>query len=213
MSCFSRNEYANRIGKIDALLKTSEVYQNVFCHRDLWYKNLMFKFARDPVTQKDDKTQPIHSMLIDFQLCRYLPPAVDVIQFIYLSTRRLNRDSNHILDYLKTYYSELTRCFGFDHQLEMVLPWTDFVASCKLYRFFAIVFNCIYAPLMHMPGQILENLKLNDPEKYYIVSNIERGEFIIQVMNENDNYKEIILECMNELVEYLYSDDFDAMLL
>lgn len=196
---------------MENLLKTSSAnFQNVFCNRDLWYKNIMFAFDIDETTHRADLTKPCHAIVMDFQLSRYLPPAVDVYQIIYMTTRRANRNEKCMLDYLKSYYSDLRENFE-ENELVEILSWEQFIESWNIAKYFAMIFNCTYAPLMYMPAHILEQLKVEDPEQYCTVSNEQRGDFIIQIMNENEQYKEIVLECVNELLEYLYSEDFKSL--
>lgn len=62
------------------LAKKDDSRFNVLCHGDMWCNNMMFKYDED--TQKLEDC-----LLVDFQLCHYNSPMLDLHYFIYTSTR------------------------------------------------------------------------------------------------------------------------------
>lgn len=200
----SKEEFLNRLQPIFAYNSMSTKYRNVFGHRDLWLKNVMFKFEIDPLTKETDYSKPIHAILLDFQLCRYYPPANDVLQLIYLTTRRSDRNE-HFDSYLLWYHHCLTEELHF-HGIDsaQVLSLQEFQNSCKELQLLAITTAAIYLPLSYLPHDLLPQLKITDPDKYHCIQNVKRTDFIVDQMENNEEYKEIVLEIMNELLDTIY---------
>lgn len=72
---------------------------SVLAHGDLWSNNTMF--------QCDEKNNPIKVCFIDWQICRYASPVLDIVYYIFCSTTRELRGRNYNI-YLKTYHESLS---------------------------------------------------------------------------------------------------------
>ncbi|XP_059616912.1 uncharacterized protein LOC132261899 [Phlebotomus argentipes] len=180
-------------------------YQNVLCHRDLWSKNIMFQFPKRHGSDEWDYDNPQHCLFMDFQICRYQPPAVDVLLTIFFNTRRKHRDE-HFEEYLKFYHDFLRdelKKYGIDAGVK--LPWAEFRQSCTHYALLPLVFNCVYAPLTHLTPGILVQLQKSDPEKYHRVCNAERNDFVLENMHLDAFYHDYVTEVMEELLQHLCS--------
>lgn len=71
----------------------SSGYRNVISHRDLWVTNVLFR-------------HPAEVVLVDFQLYRYAPPAIDFLMFLHLTTSRQFR-REHLSVLLQHYFKSL----------------------------------------------------------------------------------------------------------
>lgn len=71
---------------------------NVILHGDAWSNNIMFKY--------DDNGEVVDAVLVDFQICSYGPPALDVTYCLYTSSH--NEVNELDWDMLvQCYYDEL----------------------------------------------------------------------------------------------------------
>lgn len=184
------------VNKIFDVLEPSSEFTNIACHRDLWGNNIFFK--------EDSEGIPQHCILLDFQLIKYNPPAVDFINCVYFNTRRQYRDKSWI-SYQQMYYSQLIEegsKLGVD--ISMKVPWEDFLKSCERYKIFPLVLNCIFVPLTQLPKGYLNDLENKDVEKYHSLLNVNRSDFVIDFMKHDQFYAEYVNEVVEELVEEIF---------
>lgn len=185
------------------MMLASKKYRNVLCHRDLWQSNLVFKFERN-VDDKIDYTKPMECVLVDFQICRYLPPIVDVIGLISVSTR-LEHRKQFYLRYLQFYHDALTREL-IEHNIDAAkeLSWEEFLESWNELKMLPLVINCVCRPLTTLSSDILLSLKTQNPERYMSTMTVNRHEFILEHMEKDAEYKEIVLETYGELLDCMF---------
>jgi thiamine kinase-like enzyme len=88
--------------KLLKFVEPSKKFRNILCHGDLWINNLMFKYEAE---------KPIECKIIDFQLTRFAPPAMDLATFVYSSSNREFRKI-HLNEILKIY------CDMFENELK-----------------------------------------------------------------------------------------------
>lgn len=185
------------------MMLESKKYRNVLCHRDLWQSNLLFKFASN-ADDKIDYTKPIECVLIDYQICRYLPPIVDVIGLISVSTR-LDHRKQCYPRYLQFYYDALTtELIKYKIDSSNVLSWEEFIRSSKELELLPLAINCCCRPLTTLPSEILLSLKTENPERYMRTMTVNRHEFILEYMEKDAEYKEIVMESYSELLDCMF---------
>lgn len=186
------------------MMLESKKFRNVLCHRDLWQSNLVFKFERNVDDDKIDCSKPIECVLIDYQICRYLPPIVDVIGLISVSTRLAHRKKFYPR-YLRYYYDAFTRELGkFNIDPSNVLRWEEFLRSAKELEMLPLVINCCCRPLTTLSSEILLSLRSENPERYMRTMTVNRHEFILEYMEKDAEYKEIVMESYGELLDCLF---------
>lgn len=71
----------------------------VITHGDCWSKNTLFKY--------NGRTLPMKTCLIDWKLSKYCSPICDVVQFIFCSTTKQQRDVYYDT-FLKAYHESVT---------------------------------------------------------------------------------------------------------
>lgn len=185
------------------MMLESKTFRNVFCHRDLWQSNFLFKFERN-VDDKIDYSKPIECVLIDYQICRYLPPVVDVIGLISVSTRLAHRKQFYP-HYLRYYYDALTKeLMKYKIDASNVLSWTEFLRSSKELEMLPLVINCCCRPLTTLSSEILLSLKSENPDRYMRTMTVNRHEFILEYMEKDAEYKEIVMESYSELLDCMF---------
>lgn len=178
-------------------LATKDV--TVLCHRDLWFRNIMFTFDNDApdVDANSASDRPLHAMLLDFQHCCRQPPAVDVLQLLQLCTRRAHR-AEHLEAHLRWYWEHLSaEVAAAQHGAAEVPTWPAFRRSCDELRLFGLVFSGVYTPLMWLPDDELVAFR---GERGRSVS---RAEFVCDAMRGNRAYADVVAECCAELMEFV----------
>lgn len=202
-----REKYSNElfdelVNHVYDMVKPSSKYRNVFCHQDLWAGNIMFKFAQKNGT--DDLSNPLDCVLMDYQFGRYLPPVADVLMFILMTTR-LDSRRKYLLSYYKYYYDCL--CTELEKQglvANDILAWKEFQCSCEDLKLFPLVFNCVALPFTYFPNEIQMKIKSSTSEEFQRIRDINHHDYIIQYMKEDEEFKNVILESIEELMETLF---------
>ncbi|XP_055592168.1 uncharacterized protein LOC129743943 isoform X1 [Uranotaenia lowii] len=197
------SEIDEKLNQIFEIVKPTTTFQCTLVHRDIWLNNLMFSFEKDSSgNYKLDAPQAC--MLIDFQICRYLPPCIDVLQLLHMTTRRKQRDA-HLDQYLEFYYEKFSsklRSFNLDP--EKTLSWSEFQTSMDHYRMIPLTFAVIYLALTNLPENVLDDLHNSDPDRYHYICNIDRDDFVLQYMDSDEFYRETMTECVEELLEFFF---------
>lgn len=71
--------FAKVAKRVAELAKPSKKYRNVMCQGDPWGNNIMYKYVGDV---------PKEGILVDFQTSRFVPPALELMQFLYIATSK-----------------------------------------------------------------------------------------------------------------------------
>ncbi|GJQ85115.1 hypothetical protein Trydic_g20247 [Trypoxylus dichotomus] len=185
----------NIIDDLPNILKPSNRFRNTICHGNLCISNMLFKFV---------DVKPCHCYLIDFNYYRYLPPAHDFMGMIYLSTNREFR-KKHMEKVTSFYYQRMSEILK-DHDLDVstILPREEFIASCKMYKQFAIAQTFHYFPhilltseqrkLVHrLPGgvdRLIFGNKAYSIQKLCDVDEVYRSKLKEIVMDLEDEFNE-----------------------
>lgn len=201
-----KEEFMNKLYKIYKYRDDHQDFDKVLCHRDIWTSNLFFKFSRnDP-----EFNNPSHCLIVDYQICSYQSPILDLLISLYVTTRRAFRQK------------ELTNCFQFYvHYIQTVLRETfkftdeeinnlnlsksrEFQKCRDYFLLYPLVVNCIYITLTHLEPGKLNNIHREDPKRYYYLCNVNRNDFVRENMETDVYYREYVLEVVGELLEYLF---------
>ncbi|XP_067007735.2 uncharacterized protein [Anabrus simplex] len=177
------------------LIKPSKKYRNVVSHGDLWINNFLYKYD-----DADDET-PVDLRLVDFQLVRYTPPAVDIMSFLHLDTTqdfRRNNEKKLLSLYHTCLGEELTR---HGYQVEDLLPWSEFKETCEVYK----AVGCIIAPCYHHVTLLTEkvlkdNINLDRFDEFYLGN---KCKLVEQCCDEDDIYRKTVINDLEELVEFV----------
>lgn len=171
----------------------------VFSHRDLWKNNLMFKF--DEIDGKFDYSNPHHCILLDYQIARYLPIPVDVLMAIVINTRRDQR--KEFMEYYLEFYYEHLKLELTNESIEIVekISFKVFMESCQDFTALLLIINAVILTITQLPSEFVKGL--NDAD-FNRVCNIFRDDVVLGLIDKDANYKECLLEAVEELFEYLY---------
>lgn len=110
-------------------------------HGDCWVNNMMYNYDGDEPTPNDIR-------LIDWQLCRYVSPILDLSYFIFICTDEELR-KKHFEELLDVYYkslSEYLKRLGGD--VERQFPRDAFEEQWKKYGRFGLLMGLILLPMI-----------------------------------------------------------------
>ncbi|XP_053677573.1 uncharacterized protein LOC128727662 [Anopheles nili] len=187
--------------QIFSLAECTTKFRSVVVHRDLWFNNIMFKCdCLDAMCE-----EPKECILIDFQLARYLPPAVDFLCALYLLT-----DSEHRKRFEKThveyYYASLQRklaILGLDGAA--ILSREQFEKSLDHYRLMGFVWTGVLHGFVNFPQGVLDKLHHHDPKTYTRMSMENRDDFILKYYDEDRYFRERLDDIVTELLQFLFN--------
>nr|XP_019526155.2 uncharacterized protein LOC109398282 [Aedes albopictus] len=197
------SQMMDKMNRIYELSQPSSSFQSVIVHKDLWYNNMMFCFERNQEGEiLYDK--PSDCILIDFQISRYQPPAIDFLCTIYLLTRRPHR--NQLYDfYVKYYYDQLQQKLDIlQLQLDRILPWQQWLDSLEHYKLFGLLWSGVLHAYVNLPEGYIGKLHAEDPEAYHEFGLISRDAVLMKFFHSDAYYRETLLDSVEETLEYLF---------
>lgn len=167
----------------------SDQTRKTILHGDLWSNNFMYDYQ--------DKS-PISSKLIDYQIVKYGPPSLDVLQFIFTNTRSRFRQefSEDLIEYYYTTLSGILTSKGLD--ISVILPKEEFQNVCEgvkiAAKLQAVTDRCI---TFLSDGTFTDIFTSDEKLSDFIFE--KRSKNIVQSFNENEIFRELITEDMFEL--------------
>lgn len=173
------------------LVKPSDKHRNIICHGDLWGNNFMYA----------DDSPLLKCILIDFQLCRYIPLAMDLLQFFHLNSTRKFR-AEHEVELVKFYHSELEKTIkNNDLTNSAKVPSLDEIfAAMKDLRVYGLALATFYLPLILLDPQSRAECT-NDSADYNEYIFVDRTDVTIACMEKHEFCKKMIEEAVIELAE------------
>lgn len=166
---------------------------NVLIHKDLWVNNIMFKH---------DNGTPTNAMILDYQLVRHVPPAVDVMTFIYLTTSRSFRADyeQSICDHYYSVYCDNLDKDSKDRIADLGYDRKSFLSWCEQVRMFGLLEAASIHPFILMePKQA--KVVFDDPDTYERYINEDRTEPVLEYAATCRQYRERCLEVTEEFLE------------
>ncbi|CAG9827579.1 unnamed protein product [Diabrotica balteata] len=188
-----KEKAVKKLNEIYEVVKKSEKYRNVITHGDLWMNNLFYK--------TDSNKQLEHCVLLDFQLIRYAPQALDILMLLHINTTKEVREK-HMEDLLHVYYSDLRSILhNFDIDLEKITPFDDLVQSVNDLKLFGVFVGTFMNNFVSLPKEKFNEI-LKDPKVDFWFNPKDREEAIQSLWDDVDPlWKKKIEENAEELVE------------
>lgn len=182
---FIATELPLHLKNVYFMVNPSPKYRNVLCHRDTWGGNI---FLNENDTQRS-------AVFVDFQTCRYSPPAIDVIFTLFMNLTKEERLEKQE-QYLKYYYQQLvqhvTDHLPSDHNLEdVVFSESEFLESVEEFQLFGLLYRALAASILKVPKEMVTD--------YY--KNEERSEKLLEYMEENEEFKQLMEESIEDIIE------------
>lgn len=173
------------------IIGPSETHQNVICHGDPWSNNIMIA---------DDS--PLYKcILVDFQVTRYAPLVIDLLQFLHLNATKVYRD-NHERDLISFYYSVLKETIlNNDSTGNVRMPiLEDVLLAMDDLRIIGLLTSALYFPIALMDAEtIAEFTKDSDSFDNFMFGN--RTEPVIAHMKVNETYRINVEKAVIELAD------------
>ncbi|KAG7196968.1 hypothetical protein KM043_000233 [Ampulex compressa] len=119
---FADGFYRNMMDATDG--HAAEPYA-VLNHGDAWTNNLLFSYRQEPEERQavaDEQRKPYDLYFLDFQLCRYASPVLDIAYMLFCCSTLKTRHT-YLEKLLCEYYDALAECLtGFDCDPETLFP-------------------------------------------------------------------------------------------
>ncbi|XP_033162061.1 uncharacterized protein LOC117142283 [Drosophila mauritiana] len=167
------------MGRIYEQAAPSKKYRNVLCHRDLWAGNIFFP---------PENSGP--ALLIDFQTCRYAPPASDLNFCLYMnlsSSKRTQMEKKGI-DLYHTYLLQNLLELGLE---ELAICKSELLESYEEFRLFGVVYRAVAATVEKVPTDFVTN-----DFKY-----VDRSKVILSYMKTSPEFAAYMEECRVDVME------------
>jgi hypothetical protein len=194
-----RDEFVERVCKVFDIIENPSVADNVpwvCCHRDLWKNNLMYRFD-----SANDFNSPLACLLVDYQICRYLPLPLDVIICILLPSR----DHSILDECLNFYYEQLRdRLHRLEIHIDDVMSFEVFVKSCKYFQLFPLMQQGIFTTLTSLPEEFWLDLIKSDEAKYMKYCLVDRDELVNEFMDKSEYYRTTLLDSVERLIAFVF---------
>lgn len=173
-------------------MRPSETFINTLCHGDLWTQNVMFQYVNDIA---------IDCVFVDFQSYRYVPPAHDLMSFMYLTTDRKFR-RKYFDRVTELYYEGLLGAIAaYDPSLYNILPvYEDFQKSCKYYKLFGIAHAASHFQYVMLTEEQLREFHTT-PGLCDKILFEDRTDYITQICKIDPVYKEKLRETIIDFQE------------
>lgn len=184
------------IGKIIEFVRPSAKYRNILLHGDLWSNNMLFSY------DDTEQARPTDCRLVDFQLARYAPPALDLVSFVYLCTTEELR-SRHLDDIYDHYYRSLASALSpSDLSIEDELPKHEFYESIEFYQLAGMIEACLFSHLIVMPEKVFDQM-FADSETYghFIESAEHRSRICVENFDEDLGYRQRMTDLLSQLID------------
>lgn len=159
---------------------SSTKHRNCLCHRDLWVGNMFF------TTIPQDA-----AILVDYQACRYTPPAIDLCFVLYMNLTQIERRRLE-MKCIDFYYSCLKRELEeFGLQATDLVPKTELLQSYKEFRLFGVIYSTVAATTTKVPPSFV-----TDEFKF-----VDRSRVILDYMQKNAKFRKAMEDYCVEVME------------
>lgn len=167
----------------------------VICHGDCWNNNVMFKH--------DENDTPVDIRLLDWQICRYASPVLDLMYFIFTASTKAFRDQ-HYEDLLNLYHdtlSDFLRRLGSDP--EKLFPRSALDDQLARFGRFGLLMATMLLP-------IITTKKEDIPDLDGMAEKLENGVDVSSEINNfksegtQDIYREKMAGCCRDMVRLGY---------
>lgn len=109
---------------------------------------------------------------------------------------------------LKFYYKHLERfCSIYNVPLqEKIMSYEQFIESCNFVLLLPLVVDAVYKPLTKTPPGLLAEIKAGSPSRYVNLCEVDRIDFVLEIMEKDLNYKNVMNEIVEDIILHLYSN-------
>ncbi|XP_073822385.1 uncharacterized protein [Musca autumnalis] len=181
---FIDKELPYHLKSVYFMVNPSPKYHNVVCHRDPWGGNIFLN--------SEDPDAP--AIFVDYQTCRYSPPIIDVIFTLFMNLPKEERMEKE-MEYLQYYWEQLKGVLSANDDGDGGESWglneSEIMESYEEFKLFGYVYRALAATILKVPKEMVT-------EEY---KNVERTEPLLQFMEENEEFRELMEECVEDVIE------------
>lgn len=175
--------------RLPETVEPSKKFRNVISHGDLYTNNIMFSTG----------SKPLRAKIVDFQLFRFNPPALDLLMLIYLTTEVRNADE---LNELTEFYYESVRSdmktFGMDSSVE--LPKQEFTESLVYFNSTAIAIALLFQHYVNLPPATLKQI-MGDAAKLSRFILEDRNDTVLSAFEFDAAYRSKLTTTISMLID------------
>nr|XP_029720140.1 uncharacterized protein LOC109398299 isoform X2 [Aedes albopictus] len=145
---------------------------------------------------------PTAGILLDYQLSRYAPPALDVFTVITLGSVSAFR-AKHQSALLGAYYDALRAELAL-HQLDIgrILPRSEFDASCEYYELAGLVESCLFNMTILVPMEIAKPLMDGSaPFDDFIRDERTKVQLIVRSFEIDATFRDRFTDILSEIID------------
>lgn len=175
--------------KLKSLIKPSEKHRNVISQADTWAYNLLFR---------PGESGGFECVLVDYQLIRYVPMVLDVVQCMYINLEGAQRRT-HERDLLNFYWKELGR-FARENECKGIPSFREILDAYEDTRLYGAIYAGLLLPVALMETEIKEN-EIKDVEGFNNFAFRDRSRVIFQCMDEHETYRLMVREAVLYILE------------
>ncbi|GJQ66823.1 hypothetical protein Trydic_g7862 [Trypoxylus dichotomus] len=170
-------------------------YKCTVLHGDLWSNNFMFEYKNGV---------PINSILIDYQIIKYGPIALDVVQMVITNMRR-NVRKVHYEELLSYYYHQFVEaCEENNFQALDFISYKDFMQCCEEVKILAKMQCAADHSVTFLLDKTLQEAMITEESlRNFLFEN--RSKSILESYNEDTVYREVVTEDLIELRDLLFN--------
>lgn len=176
------------------IVKPSLEHRNVLCHNDLTIDNIMFSESRES------------AILLDFQMIRYVPPAMDILQLLHYHTSREFRKV-YERELVKIYHSILVATVNRTEQKYNadVPSLNDMYESIKDLRLFGVGIASLYLPMALIKPDVVKDLLIDDEafEMFLFGDRVD----VTKISMQDFDYKERIKDAIDDFADFVKNCD------
>ena len=182
------------LNNIQDYTEPSATLRNVLCHRDSWDRNIFWELS--------SSEEPVACRIVDFQLTRYSPPAIDVLFFLYNNIESPLQRSILLKNLLAHYHQSLKAAFKRLDLPEDSITKEEFQTDCQRALLPVLILRAICEPLMKLPTGWARTVRATEQENFDRYMNLDRTEMIERVSKIDATYMEKVLFTVQEIMEY-----------
>ncbi|XP_058455388.1 uncharacterized protein LOC131432855 [Malaya genurostris] len=162
-------------------------------HGDCWSNNMMYSYK---------KGVPTEVILLDWQICRYVSPTLDILYFLFCCTDGEFRAA-HYDEMIHIYYASLRTLLeklGGDPTRQF--PYTTLLRQLKQYGKFGVIMASFLVPMLCMENTDLPDLDA-EAEKFEKTQQINNDMFAVNEKSEA-KYRKRMSAVIRDAIRYGY---------
>ncbi|XP_014600237.1 PREDICTED: uncharacterized protein LOC106784818 [Polistes canadensis] len=150
-------------------------------HGDAWTNNILFKYK-----ENDKNNEPEDLRFLDFQVCRYASPALDISYILFCFTLHEMR-VKHYDDLLRDYYDSFSNCLrSLDCDPNVLFPYETLLKHIKHFGRYAA---CMAVYVLHFHADPNNRSLTGDVNVYH------------EILKTNKFYKNVLKNTFKEFID------------